>query len=208
MLIKEILTEMPAIAGKHAQSKPVVNPGGQLGDTLYNVIEPGQIYATIYPYPDPTQIPDGKYTSPKELENTIKTVEQKFGKINWVNTVQRKSAPQQFMAFALSKWRNENNQIIIIGKFLHNTKSVGKIHGNNAGNYNSPTKFDANDLADELGYHSGHANSRHAVAPGAPCPPNPAPRLCHSPPPACKCRRPPVVNNTRAGRNHSHRPHY
>lgn len=167
MRINEILLEMPAIAAKHAGSKPVVNPNGALGKELYNVIEPGKFTADVFAFPDPAKVPAGQYPTKTQMDQAVAQAAQKFGKIHWVNAAQKNSAPDKFLGFALSKWRNENNQPVTIGKYLYDTKAVQKSHPNTTPNYNNPRKFDANDLAAELGYYSSHGNNRTAVAPSS-----------------------------------------
>lgn len=166
MLINEILIEMPAITTRHVGSKPLVKPGGLLGDKIWSVVEPGKYMSELVAYPDPGQVPSGQFPTETQLNSIINQVQGRVGKIHWVNEKERAGSPGSFLAFVISKWVNEDKNIFYIGKFLHNSKNVLKAHANAAGNYGNPTKFDANDLASELGYYSSHGNNRHAVAPG------------------------------------------
>lgn len=162
MLVREILTEMPAIASRTVHNT-VANPNGALGTTLTPVIPPGQFTAAVYPFPAPNPQNKGRYPTATQLALAIRDAEAQNGKITWANTRDRAAAPDKFLAFALTKWRNERNKQFIIGKYLHDTTLVQNAHGNAATNYGHPKRFDANDLGPELGYKNTHGNSQQSA---------------------------------------------
>jgi hypothetical protein len=137
-----------------------------MGTHIKSEIEPGEFESKVFPFPDPQEVPSGRYNSVQELENAISKFEQKNGKINWANTNQRNQDIDKFLGFAVSYWINEKNERHLIGKYLYNTKKVTKGHANTKANYFHPERFDSNDLSTELGYNSTHANNRTTVPTG------------------------------------------
>lgn len=162
MRIKEILTEMPAIAWRSSVGKPYVNPQGELGTALYNYVKPGKEdnRTTVYAFPDPDDNPQGQYSSVDQLDRVVNRV-NKFvgGNLKIMNTQQRNQNPDKFLGFAVSYWVNENGQRYAIGKYVHNTKTVKTGHKNQTVNYLNPARFDAHDLGPELGYMSTQKNT-------------------------------------------------
>ena len=162
MRYKELINEVPAIAGRTYDSKPYVNPNGQLGNELRNYVKPNKAdnQTTVYAFPDLKKEPTGQFPSVEALDRAVARI-NKFvgGNLQIMNNQQRNEDPSKFLGFAVSYWVNKDGKRIPIGKYLYNTKNAKKGHGNQVSNYLSPKHFDAHDLGPELGYMPSHRNA-------------------------------------------------
>lgn len=142
MLIREILTEMPAVWTRNPSNAYLLNDGtGQFGYMLS--FGPNKAV-----YPDNAD----KFDTSQERDQTLAQVEQQVGKIAWVNPAARAGAG----AFIIRDMTNEKGQNIYFGKYLKNTGNVRKHQHSNqpiAANQSDATRWDVNDFQ-PIGYFS------------------------------------------------------